>query len=257
MSTLDELKKQASEATQRNQVKQPAADDATAEKQWRKLAPIMKYLLDHYTELAGSLNVLNKGIPVDFKVNDAVTLKGLKGKNYQVTHSSADKEKEFVFEFENTGEHAGYTTALLGSPTAALKDLLNKNQIKFVTSSPDTKSTRFEIKPSVKTKYQFAADVGKECINLTITNYNQLWSKTNALKKNDITTALMDELTKHVLRQPNKYDEMMGNVISEAERTRIREKLKSTTQPNATAVTPAPPAPAKEKTLLGKLFGKK
>ena len=91
MSTLEELKRQASEATQRNQVANAAAPDE--QQQWRKLAPVMKYLKSHFTELANTLNVLEKDILVDFAINDAVTLKRVKAQNYKVTHPSADKEK--------------------------------------------------------------------------------------------------------------------------------------------------------------------
>ena len=108
MSTLDELKKQAAEATQRNQVATPAPGGATEEQQWRKLAPVMKYLQDHFTELANTLNVLEKVILVDFEINDSVTLKSLKAQNYKITHPTADKEKDFVFELEPVGFLRGY-----------------------------------------------------------------------------------------------------------------------------------------------------
>ena len=260
MSTLDDLKKQASEVTLRDQVKTPAGNPSE-EQQWRKLAPVMKYLQDHFTELANSLKVLEKPVLVDFKINDSATLKRLKARNYKISHPAADKEKEFIFEFENSGEQSGYTLIPIGSPATIFKETLVKNSIKYETTSIDkSKSIKFEIKPLVRTKYTFTADIGKESINLTITNYNQLWSHTNYFQKNNITTALMDELTKHVLREPNKYDEMVGNVISEEERTKIREKLK--TQINATvaknetvAVQTQQPA-KKEKTLFGMIFKK-
>ena len=70
----------------------------------------------------------------------------------------------------------------------------------------------------------------------------------------------MDELTKHVLREPNKYDEMVGNVISESERTLIRERLKEITATQLGAdkapVTPPQETAKQEKSLFGKLFGK-
>ncbi|MBF8269631.1 MAG: hypothetical protein HW386_1340 [Gammaproteobacteria bacterium] len=262
MATLDELKKQASEATLRNQVITPAADSVDQEKQWHKLAPVMKYLQDHFTELAKTLNVLDKGIMLNFNINDSVTLKGLKGKNYKITYPTADKEKEFVFEFENTGEHPAYASVPQGSPAASFKDILIKNQIKHGTTAIDkTKSIKFEINPLVRTKYHFAADIEKEIISLAITNYSDLWTRTNNFKKGEITSELMDEITKHVLREPNKYDVMVGNVVSEEERTRIREKLKTqlnaqTANKEVTAPQPQQPA-RKEKTLFGSLFKKK
>ena len=260
MSTLEQLKKQASEATLQNKVVTSTETPADTDTQWRKLAPVMKYLQNHFNELAGSLNVLAKGIPVDFKISDSVILRGLKGRNYKITHPSADKEKAFVFEFENTGDNPGFASIPVGSPTTVFKDTLNKNQIKFSANSVDAKSTKFEIQPLVRTKYQFIADVEKECISLTITNYKDLWARTNHFKKNGITTELMDELTKHVLREPNKYDEMVGNVISESERTLIRERLKEITATQLGAdkapVTPPQETAKQEKSLFGKLFGK-
>lgn len=270
MSTLDDLKKQASDATQRNQIvtadaSAPTSGGATEEQQWRKLAPVMKYLQDHFTELVNSLNVLEKGILVDFKINDSVTLNGLKGQNYKITHPSADKEKEFIFEFENAGEHPAFSVVPVGTPAKTFKNTLNENQIKCVTKPIDNnKSIKFEIKPLVRTKYQFTANIGKENISLTITNHNNLWTQTNYFKKNDISTELMDELTKHVLREPNKYDEMVGNVISEEERTKIRESLKANiasrdaqVTKNEAGLTKIQQHPKKEKSLFGKFFKKK
>ena len=60
MSTLEQLKKQASEATLRNQVETTTEPPADTETQWRKLAPVMNYLQNHFNELAGSLNILAK-----------------------------------------------------------------------------------------------------------------------------------------------------------------------------------------------------
>ena len=259
MSKLDELKKQAEEATLRDQVK-TSVTGPTEEQRWRKLAPVMKYLQDHFSEVVKTLNVLVKGGAVDFKISDSISMKSLRGKNYKITHPTADKEREFIFEFENVGEHPCYANIPAGPLVAKFKDTFNNNQIKFQTTPLDNiKSVKFEIKPLVRSKYRFTADVEKESISLTITNYKDLWSKTNNFKKHEITTELMDELTKHILREPNKYDEMVGNVISDAERTRIKENLK--TQLNAQAAqsqatTQPRQPPKKEKGLLGKLFKK-
>ena len=63
MSTLEELKKQASEVTQRNQIVGTAAQDE--EQDWRSLALVMKYLKANFTELAITLNVLEKDVLID------------------------------------------------------------------------------------------------------------------------------------------------------------------------------------------------
>ena len=226
MSTLEELKEQASEATQRNIVAK--AGGATGEQQWRQLAPVMKYLKDHFTELANALNVLDKGTLVDFKINDSVTLKRLKSQNYKITHPTADKEKDFIFEFENKGEHPSYCLTPVGTAAATFKRFLNDNQIKCVTTPVEgNKSVKFEIKSLVHTKYRFTVDLEKESIGLTISNFSNVWSQTNYLKINEITTDLMDELTHHVMREPNKFNEMVGNTISDEARTELREKLQS------------------------------
>ena len=262
MSTLDELKKQASEATQRNIVAKTAVTND--EQQWRMLAPVMKYLKDHFTELANSLNVLEKETLVDFKINDSVTLKRIKAQNFKVTHPSADKEKDFVFEFENYGEHPTYCLVPVGTAATTFKGTLVENQIHCVTTPVEgNKSVKFEIKSLVRTKYRFTADTGKENISLTITNYDNIWAQTNYFKKNEITAELMDELTNHVMREPNKYNEMVGNVISEEARTKLREKLQAdiTAKKAQTAKNEGNAAKQqhgkKEKTLFGKLFKKK
>lgn len=262
MSTLDELKKQASEATLRNQV---ATNTVGGDEQkWRKLAPIMKYLKDHFTELANTLNVLEKDIVVDFQINDAVKLKRLKARSYKITHPNPDKEKDFVFEFENYAEHPAYALLPVGSAAANFKNILTDNQIQCVmTPVEGNKSVKFEIKSLVKTRYRFTASLDKDCISLTISNYNNIWSQTNYLKKGEISAELMDELTHHVMREANKYNEMVGNTISEEARTKLREKLQADLAAKKAAAAKAAASEAKQKTqkkettLLGKFFKKK
>ncbi len=261
MSTLEELKKQASEATQRNQVAAPV--QVTEEEKWRKLAPVMKFLKDHFIELAETLNVLKKDILVNFEINDVVSLNTLKGQNYKITHPTDEKEKQFVFEFENVAEHPTYHLLPAGAAGSTLKRLLIENQIHCSTTPADgNKSIKFEIKPLVRTKYLFSTDLDKEVINLTISNYSNIWSQVNNFKKTEITTVLMDELTLHVMREANKYNEMVGNVISEDMRTQIREKLKAeqTSQELQAEKNQIAEAKAqsgkKEKTIFGKLFKK-
>ncbi len=263
MSTLDELKKQASEVTQRNQVASSA--DVSEEQTWRKLAAVMKYLKDHFTELANTLNVLEKGTMVDFEINDSLTLKRLKGQNYKVSHPTAEKEKDWIFEFENFGEHPTYSVVTAGTAATNFKTTLADNQIKCVaTPLKDNKSIKFEITSLVRTKYRFTVDLKKEQICLTISNYSSLWQQTNYLKKTEITTELMDELTRHVMREPNRYNEMVGNTISEEARTKLREKLKTDknkkaaqTRQNETRGSKAKQQAKKDKTLFGGLFKKK
>jgi hypothetical protein len=263
MSTLEELKKQASDVTQRNQV--AAKGSATDEQQWHKLAAVMKFLKDHFTELAETLNVLEQDTLVDFEINDAVSLKRLKGQNYKITHPGENKERDFIFEFENSAEHPAYCLLPAGPAAAAFKSTLSDNQIQCSTTPVDgNKSIKFEIKPLVRTKYRFTANPEKENVSLTITNYNNIWSQTNYFKKTEVTTVLMDELTHHVMRKPNKYNEMVGNVISEEMRTKLRAKLKAeqTSQKAKAGQSKAQPAKVqqqakKEKTLFGKIFKKK
>ena len=85
----------------------------------------------------------------------------------------------------------------------------------------------FEIKSTVRTKYRFTAEPAKDTISLTISNYDNIWSQTNYFKKIGITAQLMDELTHHVMREPNKYNELVGNIISDEARTKLRAKLKA------------------------------
>jgi hypothetical protein len=264
MSTLEELKKQASEITQRNQVAATATPGVSDADKWRKLGPVMKFLKDHFIELAETLNVLDKETLVDFEINDDISIPKLKGQKYKITHPGEDKEKQFIFEFENSGEFPAYCVVSAGPAAAAFKKTLTDGQIQCSTTPVNgNKSIKFEIKPLVRTKYLFAIDLDKEVINLTITNYSNIWSQLNSFNKNEITTDLMDELTRHVMREPNKYNEMVGNVISEDMRTQIREKLNAEKTAQQAQLEKNQIAEAKrqsgkkEKTLFGKFFKKK
>jgi len=114
------------------------------QKAWRELAPVIKYLKAHFTHLASTLNVLEKDILVDFVINSAVTLKRVKAQNYKVRHPSIDKDKNFVFEFENFGENTIYTLVPLGSAATSLKGILTENQMQCrATPVEGNKSVKF------------------------------------------------------------------------------------------------------------------
>ena len=70
----------------------------------------------------------------------------------------------------------------------------------------------------------------------------------------------MDELTHHVMREENKYNEMVGNTISDEARTQLRQKLQAditAKKLQAEKEAAAEQEAKKEKTLLGKFFKKK
>jgi hypothetical protein len=268
MSTLDELKKQASEITQQKQFASsiaPSSNKSIDKEKWRQLAPVMKFLKDHFIELAETLNVLDKDTFVDFELNDSVTIKKLKGRNYKITYPDVDKEKQFIFEFENAGENPVYSLLPAGPLSNAFKKMLGDNQIKCsIMPVEGNKLIKFTINPLIRTKYLFVVDLKKENISLTISNYRNIWSQVNSFKKTKITTGLMDELTLHVMREPNKYNEMIGNVISEDMRTKIRDNLKAekTAQEiederNQINEAKAQQLAMKEKIIFGRLFKKK
>ena len=221
----------------------------------------MKYLKAHFTELASTLNVLEKDILVDFVINSAVTLKRVKAQNYKISHPSADKAKDFVFEFENFGENPTYTLVRVGSTATSFKGLLIENQMQCgITPVEGNKSVKFEIKSNIRTKYRFTAEPAKDTISVTISNYDNIWSQINYFKKSDITAKLMDELTHHVMREPNKYNELVGNTISDESRTILRAKLKvdiTAKKAHAAKQEANEKESQKEKTLFGKIFKKK
>ena len=95
MSTLEELKKQASEVTQRKQVAAAAPDKVTDEEKWRKLAPVMKFLKDHFIELAETLNVLDKETLVDFEIKE------ISRNNSRVEMQLNHASKKYIFKFNN------------------------------------------------------------------------------------------------------------------------------------------------------------
>ncbi len=149
-----------------------------------------------------------------------------------------------------------------GPAAAAFKKTMADNQISCSTTPVDgNKSIKFEIKPLVRSKYLFTAHPDEEKISVRISNYSNIWSQINYFKKTEITTELMDELTRHVMREANKYNAMVGNVISDEMRAKLKEKLEAEKKAQARKSRPQPakakPKANKEKTLFGRIFKKK
>ncbi len=109
----------------------------------------------------------------------------------------------------------------------------------------------------MRSRYHFSADIDNEQIALQIINYKSLWRQKNRFSTAQITQALLDALTRHVMREEDDYNAIIGNVLSDDARTEIREKLKKEAAKNRARIAEPPPPPSvPKKTLLGRFLKK-
>jgi len=259
MSTLEELKKQAEQRRQQEQ-QQAHSSAASAQQKWARLEPVMQRLDQHFKDLAETLNFLDKDLTVDFRINADITLVNLKAKNFQIIHPRHENHYlELIFQFENTGTSAQRFKVPKGPLVPKLEDTLTGNGIRHSKAAiMDGQVFRFTIRPFVRSKYHFIADIDREEIVLNIINYKSLWKQKNRFSTAQITQELLDALTRHAMREEEDYNRLIGNVLSDDARIEIREKLKKDIAKNKIheASPEADAAPAR-KTLLGRFLKNK
>lgn len=228
MSLLDDLKKQAEDTKIGARPGSDSGDKDTTKKleeNWRKLRPVFAYLKHHFTELAETLNVLESETLFEFELDRNIKLRQLKSQNFKITAPKDNEEREFNFEFENVGEIPTNYKTHNPDETARLKSLFKNNGINFAQKPDNKNQDIFQIKPKTKTTFQFVADVENNNIKFSSINYERLWTQVNYYTKEKITQELMDEMTKFAMRQPNRLNELSGNVVSDDVKTKLRAQL--------------------------------
>lgn len=106
----------------------------------------------------------------------------------------------------------------------ALRDFLHRHNLDF-TSSICGSVAKIQLNPSVPVELRFTADLERAVIDAAFKNLGSLGETRYKLPPYDFNQALMHAIERKILCQPNRFQELTGNLVPLAERIRMSEQL--------------------------------
>lgn len=237
MSILEELREQAQQASNKPAVEEkPSVDEPpkSAREAYveRRLLPIMKALHDYFSEFHAHVTAINPQIEIDYELDGIGSLAGLKATDYTFEADNADTVRQFTFCYACRGERTS-EFKLKGTQGDQQKAYLTANKLRF-RSKPARNMTVLTVEPAVPVRYEFALDIEREAISLNVINAGALGVLRHTLAGDTVTPKLLDELAKHMLCKPNRFNELTGNVLSDTGRFRIQNLVEQERQERET-----------------------
>ncbi len=255
MSLLDDLKKQAEEVKekQRQELSQTQARARLVED---CLRPRMRALYDFFRELKEQLDVLDPDVRRDYQVEGVGVLDNLRQGHYRIEVEDPRQVDSFAFRYTCARDERLEFRREQRSAQRT-KELLWSHNLRFATRDASGGGTTFLLSYQVPVSLSFGIDPEKAAITLRIRNLERLGLTLHRFAPERIDQEFMDELGKCVLREPNRFNEIAGNVIPESTRARLREQLERQKAAMQRAAAAGEGGEQKKRRgLLGERFGR-
>ena len=100
-----------------------------------------------------------------------------------------------------------------------------EHNLRFTGKTLADDSGEFFLESFVPVTFEFQSEPERGAILLRLRNLNELGMSRIFYDPDQLTPELLDEMGKAVLRQPNRFDELSGNKMSDEMRKRLRQQL--------------------------------
>ncbi len=224
MSLLDDLKKQAQEKS----VKSAESDKNTlqnTERNWHILAPKQHIIYNYFKEVAESLNVLNLQERNNYNLTKQVVFNNLLKREFRIYRPDKDSLKSFAFKYDLVGERDIQIAFSNAAQAEKIRGILSERGFRFVDKTESPTRILFYVKPKIVTSFEYMGDLENCCILLKIDNFEGAWSQMIRYAPDAINEKLLEETVKYILGNPNQFQQLSGNQVSEDMRAKLREKL--------------------------------
>jgi hypothetical protein len=138
-----------------------------------------------------------------------------------------------------------------------------KHKLEFSSRKRPDDRWSFQVEAAVPVSFRFELDAEKRKIRLRVTNHERLGVDSYSYNMDDINPLFLDELAGYVMRKPNRFHILSGDVMPEDTLMRLRQQIaqgKSTREAEA-AEEGGPPgkgdakSPSKTGSKMGFLKG--
>ncbi len=226
LSLLDELKLEARDVETREQEKQRAKEQQK-EAVRERLAPHMRALYRYLTNLAGELTRVNPEVVTTYTVEGYGALPDLRQHGYKVFAEDPETIDHFTFSCVREGEGVHEFRKELREEITRQREYLWSHNLRFGFKVGTDGVGVFTLQPWVPVAFDFSSDLDQGRIRLGVRNAIYLGKTTYTYDPGAINAGFMDELARYIVRRPNRFDELSGNVISEEVRKQLQQQLAS------------------------------
>lgn len=252
MGVLDELKKEA-ESVSAQKARETTARAETLAQARARLEPRMQALYKYFGELKQYLQVIDREITASYDFKDAGRIDGLVQGQYMVATEQPEQIQKFSFRCVCAKPGAVQVNQADAASVAAYRDYLRDNALQAKVRETGKGGALFMVQTAVAVVIEFSADLERMAIRLRVRNLNVIGVIHYVLSVEQVTDNLMDELAKAVLRQPNRFAEMVGDELSQTGKVRLQKKMKAILRQKQIEDELAAREAASEQTLTGRL----
>jgi hypothetical protein len=225
MGILDELKKEA-EAAEAEKARDDTVRQQELERSRAEIEPLMQSLYKYFSELKQHLTAVNKEVAAAYDIRGVGLVEGLQQGQYGVSTERIEQIDKFTFRCVCAATGVYQVNQRDAASVASYRDYLRDNGLKAKVRDTGKDSALFMVEPVVPVVIEFKADYERKAIRLRLRNLKDIGVTRHLLSLDKVNETMMDELAKAVLRTPNKFDETIGNALSNSYKTRIKEQVK-------------------------------
>ncbi len=204
MSVIEALRKQAQVVLSRQDEVSHGKEDLN---QLRRSAIIdqMRTIYDFFHQILDQLNILNPEIKVDFRIATNMAITTFQQQNYEV-HARSSHEDEvvgFIYKLV-TEDHISIAKKDIADVDSYLKNIKNCD-INVIKQTNDV----IELSSTIPVRVFFKSDFASNKIFIIIDNFENIGTQHFSIAPDRVENALLEELGKFILRQPNQFLEML------------------------------------------------
>ena len=255
MGVLDELKREAA-AIEAEKAREKTSRAKLHARARERVVPRMRAAYTYFNELKQHLLVVKRQIQASYDIRDVGLVDGLQQGQYGVATENPEQLDKFSIRCVCAKSGILQVNHSDVASVAAYRDYLRSNglQAKVRDATKGGKGGAvFMVQPTVPVVIEFSADYERAVIILRIRNLNRIGVSRHTLTPEQVDEKLLDEIAKAILRQPNRFDIITGDVISDTSKFRLKKRIRAVVRQNELADEMARREADKDRTITKRL----
>lgn len=225
MGYLDDLKKQARIVREEQQGSNPQEQQQTAIERVLQLS--LRLIYGYLRELTEQLNVVKPDLSVSYDIEGYGRITGLCQGDYMLRIDDPQRTGEVSLAFA-CGHHDARPRVMRTPDRLAFlkqREYLWRHGLKFDSKLTVTGEGIFLLEPLIPVSLRFLPDLKTRRIRFLIKNLEDLGEASYLIDSHSLKREHLDGIAGLVLRKPNSLEKLIGPLITDNARLRIRQAL--------------------------------
>lgn len=194
------------------------------------LEPRMAALYQHLRLFVTRMNAQPPKVQIDYHIAGIGTLPTRRAEDFEITADDANRPSRVKVKFTCVAEHSLSVTPESSESFFELRQRLGENKIAF-TGATAGNVGKLVCEPRVPVEVRFAARFSSGRIRLRSRNLGALGVRELTVEPKRVDVALIAEIERLMLGEPNQFHRLTGNSVSDAMRQRLRDTLERAKRP--------------------------